>query len=138
MWPRVVAGVAAGAVLVVSATGAATGLVLTKIESNVKTVDIAPQFDTGHVSTPIKDDGGSYTAQNVLLMGSDTRQGETTNRYGDPDLYSTDQSDTVILLHLPADRSGAVAVSIPRDTWVELPTCVNEGGKTVGGYEAVQ
>lgn len=136
MWPRVVAGVAAGAVLVVSATGAATGLVLTKIESNVKTVDIAPQFDTGHVSTPIKDDGGSYTAQNILLMGSDTRQGETTNRYGDPDLYSTDQSDTVILLHLPADRSGAVAVSIPRDTWVELPTCVNEGGKTVGGYEA--
>jgi len=68
-------------------------------------------------------------------MGSDSREGQTSNRYGDPDLYTGERSDTTILLHLSADRSFATAVSIPRDTWVMLPEC-NVDGETVGAFEA--
>ncbi|MHB1008892.1 MAG: LCP family protein [Propionibacteriaceae bacterium] len=52
---------------------------------------------------------GSYTAMNILLIGSDTR--------------GTDQgrSDTFIVLHLSADRKSAYLVSFPRDMWVAIP-----------------
>jgi LCP family protein required for cell wall assembly len=68
-------------------------------------------------------------------MGSDSREGQTSKKYGDPDLYTGERSDTTILLHLSADRSFATAVSIPRDTWVMLPEC-NVDGETVGAFEA--
>lgn len=51
-------------------------------------------------------------AMNILVLGSDTR---------DPGITSGSRSDTIILMHLPADRSGAQLVSIPRDTWVHIP-----------------
>ena len=51
-------------------------------------------------------------ALNLLVLGSDTR---------DPDSAGGSRSDTIILLHLPRDRSGAQLVSIPRDTWVHVP-----------------
>jgi LCP family protein required for cell wall assembly len=51
-------------------------------------------------------------AMNFLVLGSDTRNPETTGG---------SRSDTIIVLHLPADRSGAQLVSIPRDTWVHVP-----------------
>jgi LCP family protein required for cell wall assembly len=51
-------------------------------------------------------------ALNILVLGSDTR---------DPNDTSGSRSDTIILLHLPRDRSGAQLVSIPRDTWVHVP-----------------
>ena len=31
------------------------------------------------------------------------------------------RSDTLMLLHLPADRRSATVVSVPRDSWVEIP-----------------
>ena len=40
----------------------------------------------------------------------------------------------MILLHLSGDRKSAIAVSIPRDTIITLPTC-KEKGKKVGGIE---
>lgn len=46
---------------------------------------------------------------NFVLMGSDTRGGERG------------RSDVLQLLHIPGDRSGAYLMSIPRDTWVDIP-----------------
>ena len=51
-------------------------------------------------------------AMNFLVLGSDTR---------DPEATGGSRSDTIILMHLPADRSGAQLISIPRDTWVHVP-----------------
>ncbi|MEG3627088.1 LCP family protein [Streptomyces poriticola] len=65
-------------------------------------------------------------AQNILLIGSDTRSGEENARYGrDP---GTERSDTVILLHLPAGRRSATAVSLPRDLMVRVPGCRRPDG----------
>ena len=48
------------------------------------------------------------------------------SRGGSDAKYGTAQgarSDTTILLHSPADRREAVAVSIPRDSMVQIPDC---------------
>lgn len=63
---------------------------------------------------------------NMLLIGSDTRQGQGSTKYGP---VGNALADVVILLHLSEDRSNAVAISFPRDLMVEVPSCPNpEGG----------
>lgn len=67
-----------------------------------------------------------HDAQNILLLGSDTRAGKGNRKYGrDP---GTQRSDTTILLHLAADRQSATAVSIPRDLMVDIPACRKPDG----------
>lgn len=51
-------------------------------------------------------------AMNIMILGSDSR---------DPENTGGSRSDTIILAHLPADRSSAQLISIPRDTWVPIP-----------------
>ncbi|MFD4237273.1 LCP family protein [Streptomyces sp. NPDC058542] len=60
-------------------------------------------------------------AQNILLIGSDSRAGDN-RKYGRDD-GGSQRSDTTILLHLAADRKSATAVSLPRDLMVEIPSC---------------
>lgn len=62
---------------------------------------------------------------NVLILGSDTRAGQTEVLGDTPGL-----SDTTILLHLSADRTRAYGVSIPRDLMVPRPDCRSRDGKT--------
>lgn len=65
-------------------------------------------------------------ALNLLILGSDTR---------DPNSTGGSRSDTIILLHLPRDRSSAQLVSIPRDTWVPVPR--TEDGRRGGGLAKI-
>nr|WP_079191685.1 LCP family protein [Streptomyces sp. CB00455] len=65
-------------------------------------------------------------AENILLIGSDTRSGKDNARYGRD--RGTQRSDTAILLHLPADRRSATAVSIPRDLMAQVPPCLKADG----------
>ncbi|WP_079086006.1 LCP family protein [Streptomyces silvensis] len=67
-----------------------------------------------------------HDAQNILLIGSDSRSGPGNRKYGrDP---GTQRSDTTILLHLAADRQSATAVSLPRDLMVDIPGCRRPDG----------
>ncbi|MGW9523532.1 LCP family protein [Streptomyces diastaticus] len=59
--------------------------------------------------------------QNVLVIGSDSRSGENSSLGGGEG--DVGRSDTAFLLHVYADGEHAVAVSIPRDTLVEIPAC---------------
>ena len=106
----------------------ATGLVVAykKLEGNINAVSIINQL--GDRPQAVKVDGPKKP-MNVLVMGSDTRDG--TKIGGDtPGL-----SDTTILLHLSADRSRAYGVSLPRDAMVERPECTSKNGhhKISGG-----
>lgn len=65
-------------------------------------------------------------AQNVLLIGSDSRSGDGNARYGRDS--GTERSDTTILLHLAAGRDSATAVSLPRDLMVDVPDCRRPDG----------
>ncbi|WP_374227504.1 LCP family protein [Streptomyces sp. AC627_RSS907] len=65
-------------------------------------------------------------AQNVLLIGSDSRAGDGNADYGRDS--GTERSDTTILLHLSAGRDSATAVSLPRDLMVDVPGCRHRDG----------
>ncbi|WP_107498769.1 LCP family protein [Actinacidiphila yeochonensis] len=67
-------------------------------------------------------------AENILLIGSDSRAGGDS-KYGHDS--GTQRSDTTILLHISADRGNATAISIPRDLMVQQPECVKSDGSTV-------
>ncbi|MFF3502304.1 LCP family protein [Streptomyces sp. NPDC003247] len=66
-------------------------------------------------------------SQNILVVGSDSRDGANA-KYG-KDL-TTMQSDTLMVLHVPADRKWAAVVSFPRDSYVEIPACDMGDGRT--------
>ncbi|MER7764958.1 LCP family protein [Streptomyces sp. NPDC097619] len=67
-------------------------------------------------------------AQNILLIGSDSRAGTANSQYG---RGQGQRSDTTILLHLAADRKSATAVSIPRDLVTDIPSCrATDGSRT--------
>jgi LCP family protein required for cell wall assembly len=68
---------------------------------------------------------------NILVMGSDSRDCEGCGL----DQEAGGGSDTTILFHLSADREAAYGVSIPRDSLVTRPECINEDGDTIGGGE---
>ncbi|MFG2474364.1 LCP family protein [Streptomyces fagopyri] len=65
-------------------------------------------------------------AQNILLIGSDSRSGKGNREYGRDS--GSERSDTTILLHLAANRHSATAVSLPRDLMVHLPDCRRPDG----------
>ncbi|MFD9864101.1 LCP family protein [Streptomyces alboflavus] len=59
-------------------------------------------------------------SKNLLVVGSDSREGANA-QYGQG--LETMQSDTLMLVHIPADRKWATVVSFPRDSWVQIPAC---------------
>jgi LCP family protein required for cell wall assembly len=65
-------------------------------------------------------------AQNILLIGSDSRSGVGNKKYGRDS--GTERSDTTILLHLSANRRSATAMSLPRDLMVDVPGCRRPDG----------
>jgi LCP family protein required for cell wall assembly len=65
-------------------------------------------------------------AENILVIGSDTRFGQGKG-YGKG--LVTDQSDTLMIVHIPADRKWAEVMSIPRDSWVNIPSCQMGNGR---------
>ncbi|MFF3331403.1 LCP family protein [Streptomyces sp. NPDC002888] len=65
-------------------------------------------------------------AQNILLIGSDSRSGNGNRKYGRDS--GTERSDTTILLHLAAERDSATAISLPRDLMVDVPSCRRPDG----------
>lgn len=62
-------------------------------------------------------------ALNVLLVGSDTREGEN-KKYGRY-LPPGERTDTIILLHVSPERNKAMLLSFPRDSMVQIPACTN-------------
>ena len=60
-------------------------------------------------------------AKNILLVGIDTRPGQNPN-----DLV---RSDSIIMLNIPATHDRAYLISIPRDSYVDIPA-YNNGTRT--------
>ncbi|MFI6481404.1 LCP family protein [Nonomuraea sp. NPDC050663] len=67
------------------------------------------------------------TSMNVLLVGSDSREGQENSKYGPALSRMGDaggrRSDTLLVAHIPAGRERITVVNIPRDSMVELPRC---------------
>jgi LCP family protein required for cell wall assembly len=93
------------------------------LDSNITAVDVSQDLGTNRPSkiTQAEDEKEPL---NILIMGSDTRDGQGAG-FGPG---SGARSDTTLLLHLPASRESATVVSIPRDSVVEIPDCKTDGG----------
>lgn len=115
--------------LVIGVSAVALYLVVDRLDGNITTVDVAQKLGTTRPTQVAAE--SRRKPLNILLMGSDTREGQegAYGSFGGPG-----RSDTTILLHVAADRQRATAVSIPRDLWAEIPECTTESGQTVGGY----
>jgi len=135
-WPRTLAAVLAGLVLITTVIGAGVNHLLGNLQGNITSLDVSGQLN-GSTTSPetaglVYDADGNTKPLNVLLMGTDTRTGKGNQGYGKKGMNYGERSDTTILLHVSADRSNAIAVSIPRDTLVHIPQCTNSKGQTVG------
>lgn len=64
-------------------------------------------------------DAGTGTAVNILVMGSDSR-GATADQ-AQAGGTSNQRADTLMLVHIPADRSKIFSISLMRDLWVGIP-----------------
>jgi LCP family protein required for cell wall assembly len=125
-------------ILVATVVGAGVGVVMGQLQGNIKTVDVSEVLGSEPPKAPltaVNEVTGSYEPINIVLMGSDTREGKGNGGFGSAVEIGGQRSDTVIVLHIAADRKSAIAVSIPRDTIITLPVC-KKNGKKLGGYNA--
>lgn len=73
---------------------------------------------------PAKATGAAAQAVDILLIGTDARTGgqATTGSVATAGWTpGAQRSDTLMLLHLSADRKSAAIISLPRDSWVDVP-----------------
>ena len=71
-----------------------------------------------------------YGAQNILVLGSQTRQGQRAGDLGSNPALNTSNSDNLLLVHLDPTHTHATVLSIPRDTMVYEPGC--KARRTIG------
>ncbi|MEU4871891.1 MULTISPECIES: LCP family protein [Streptomyces] len=107
--------------LVLLGAGGAGAWIYYDLNNNIKSADVDDKLGADR---PVNLSPGS---KNIMIVGSDTRQGANA-KYG-KDL-TTMQSDTLMVLHIPADRKWASVVSFPRDSWVEIPGCEKGDGSS--------
>jgi LCP family protein required for cell wall assembly len=105
------------AVLLV-AIGATGYLIMRHLNSNIAQANISGLLGRQPVDLHPR-------AENIALIGSDTRDGLAADAGG----QSTDQSDTLMIIHVPADRKWAEVMSIPRDSYVNIPSCTMGDGR---------
>lgn len=109
--------VCGGLALLLGVTAVAGWLAYRKIDGNIRTDEAtAAALAEHHAERPDRHPG---QAQNILLLGSDYRKEADAGR----------RSDTVMLLHLAADRKRAEVLSVPRDLRVDMPSCLRPDGE---------
>jgi LCP family protein required for cell wall assembly len=61
--------------------------------------------------------------QNILMVGDDSREGASAEELKElgTDENQGENTDTMMVLHVPADGSKATIISFPRDLWVTIP-----------------
>lgn len=98
--------------------------------TTVSAIQLAGKFGAGQIDVP----GGDGAPRkipplsgpiNMLLVGSDSREGAGNSAFGD--LEGT-LADVIILMHISEDRQNAVALSFPRDLLVPWPACPSTTG----------
>lgn len=107
------------------ATGVSVVLVYNHWNANLDHIEVDALLDNRPAKKEVE---GPQEPLNILIMGSDTREGEGNGIDGEA---GGGVSDTTILVHLSADRDFAYGISIPRDTLIDRPDCKTEDGETL-------
>jgi len=70
-------------------------------------------------------------AQNILIVGSNSARGTTAGAAG-----AGNQTGTLLLVHIAADRQWADIMSIPPYSWVSIPSCITPAGRLSGAVQS--
>ncbi|GAB3858951.1 LCP family protein [Nocardioides maradonensis] len=119
-WRTVLGCLGAVALLGFGLLLAGTSYVEHHLASRIGTI---PDAFAGLDHRPVKP-GVAAGATNILLVGSDRRSTVPTTgrRAAAPEwLPGAQRSDTLMLVHVAQDRRNVTVVSIPRDSWVQIP-----------------
>ncbi len=118
---RLIVALTSGVILLVASVAGIFGFAARNLAGNIEALEVIsspkPVAETGPL--------------NILLMGTDTRTDQGGGFGSEVEYGGTGRSDTTILIHLSNDRKSAIAVSIPRDSVVNIPACTKEDGTTV-------
>jgi LCP family protein required for cell wall assembly len=122
-WRTALAIIASSLAVVFVAGASVAGVAAWQLQANIDTVTIeADELDGPPPSI------GSYEGGfNILLVGSDTREGQG----GIGGNTGGVLNDVTMLLHVAENQQSATLVSIPRDMVVPLPAC-EDGGPATG------
>ncbi|KUM74867.1 LCP family protein [Streptomyces curacoi] len=124
----------------------AAGWAYWQLNANIKSVDINNALGDDRpakaVTTPSPSAAATASplpteALNILVLGSDSRSGGENQELGGGSGAGA-RSDTAMVVHIDAGRTGATVVSIPRDTLVTRPPCPRaSGGSTAVAYNSM-
>lgn len=84
---------------------------------NFEKIDNAFPEESLRPQTSEPAEGQDDPAVNILLLGSDSRADTSTPILDD----IGNRADSIMVAHIPSDRSGVQIMSIMRDSWVEIP-----------------
>lgn len=115
---KILAWTAGGAAVVVLLALGGAYAVYRHLNGNIHQVNISGELGDQPVDTHPQ-------AENIVVIGSDSRNG--IRGYGQN--LTTDQSDTLMIMHIAADRKWVDVMSIPRDSWVNIPACEMGNGQ---------
>ncbi|WP_448627004.1 LCP family protein [Geodermatophilus sp. URMC 64] len=110
---RVVGAVLSAALLATSGWGWYLGQVAEATVNRTDAIPTSGNEDTSHAGA----------AMNLLLVGNDSRADLTDQQLAELNAGADSgiNTDTMILVHIPADGSRASFVSFPRDSYVQIP-----------------
>jgi LCP family protein required for cell wall assembly len=118
-WGRLASWIALGLGIILVLASAGAYLEYRKLTGNID-----------HIRTDVvgpRPADGPGKSENVLLIGSDSRAFAGGAHFGSE--VTGARSDTTILVHISADGKKAILVSIPRDTYTQIPRCHESGGR---------
>ena len=113
-WARVLSWVALTMSVLILGLAGVGYVLLQHYDGNI---DRIKAFGDGRKAPP----AAPKNAKNILLVGSDSREGDNGRGTGGSDLTSGQRSDTIILAHFYGKSDKALMVSFPRDSYVEIP-----------------
>ncbi|GAA4120744.1 LCP family protein [Nocardioides fonticola] len=108
-------------------TGLSGAYLYRHLSSNLTVLDLSDRI-VGEQPDKVEVEGPKQPI-NLLVMGSDTRDGAGNNIDGLTGGGA--RSDTTIFFHVSADRTRAYGVSIPRDSMVDRPACKADDGSII-------
>ena len=118
---------------VLALVGVISLVAVLKLSGNISRFDIG----AGAGSRP-ENSGGADGPLNILVIGSDTREGIGTTEYGTDTVEGGAHSDTNLVVHISGDRQSAFVVSIPRDSMTMAPKDCADPASTVADGEVRQ
>lgn len=113
-----------GMLLCVAIVAALVGAGLLLARMQLPQVRHTPPVFEGLENRPDRPTGPAAAAVNVLLVGTDRRSDVPTTGTGAAApmwIFGQQRADTIMVVHIAADRSSAQVVSLPRDSWVDVP-----------------